>query len=135
MSLSTRSIIKACKITVEEIIKEDGQAVCLAVVDSSGALFYFYRMDNAAERLINIAIGKAYTSARMGVTTAIFRVRLINENLSTFDFMDSNFTSLPRGIPLFNEKNLIGGVGVSGRDFEGDILLCKQFSERIQSVL
>lgn len=135
MALNTISVAKVCQVIVENILQEGGQAVCLAVVDSNGALLYFYRMNNAPERLINISIGKAYTSARMRMTTAMFRDRLINESLSLFDFLDNKFTSLPGGSPLFYEQELIGGVGVSGQSLEGDVLICQQFAERIQITL
>ena len=132
MTLSAISVVKACQLIVEQILADGSQAVCLAAVDKSGALIYFYRMDDAPERLINIAIGKAYTAARMGVPTAMFRSRLINENLSAADFLDEKFTSLPGGLPLFDQQGVIGAVGVSGQALEDDVLLCRQFAERIQ---
>ncbi|WP_319782250.1 heme-binding protein [Oceanisphaera sp. IT1-181] len=132
MTLSARSVVRACQIMVEQIIEEGSQPVCLAAVDNSGALVYFYRMDGAPERLINIAIGKAYTAAKMGVSTAMFRQRLLSEQLSLDDFLDEKFTSLPGGLPLFNKQILMGAVGVSGQVVEDDMSLCQQFAERIQ---
>ena len=135
MTVSASSVARVCQLMVDQLIADEGQPVCLAAVDHNGSLIYFYRMDDAPERLINIAIGKAYTAARMGVSTAMFRDRLINENLSIADFLDEKFTSLPGGVPLFNQLQLIGAVGVSGRALEDDVLLCQQFAERIQMSL
>lgn len=132
MTLSVCSVVKACQIMVDQVIEEASQPVCLAVVDNNGALVYLYRMDGAPERLINIAIGKAYTAAKMRVSTAIFKQRLLREQLSLADFLDEKFTSLPGGLPLFNRQVLVGAVGVSGQAVEDDMSLCLQFAERIQ---
>ena len=131
MTINTMTIAAACLTTVEMASQDGAQPVCFTVVDASGALIYLYRMDGAPERLINIAVGKAYTAARMGVSTAMFRQRLLNEQLSLADFLDDKFTSLPGGLPLFDGERLIGAVGVSGRALEDDMALCQQFAERI----
>ncbi|MBR9857934.1 MAG: heme-binding protein [Gammaproteobacteria bacterium] len=132
MTLNTKYVVKACQEIVDQVMEDEGQPVCLTAVDDSGSLIYLYRMNGAPERLINIAIGKAYTAARMEMSTAMFRQRLSDEGLSTADFLDERFTSLPGGLPLFDKQELIGAVGVSGRALIDDELLCQQLAERIQ---
>lgn len=131
MSVSSMKVAEACLSTVDMARPDGGLPVCFAAVDSAGALIYLYRMDGAPERLINIAVGKAYTAARMGVSTAMFRQRLLNEQLSLADFLDEKFTSLPGGLPLFDGGRLVGAVGVSGRALEEDVALCQYFAEQI----
>ncbi|WP_298715772.1 heme-binding protein [uncultured Oceanisphaera sp.] len=132
MTISSMTVAAACLTTANMAGQDGGKSVCFAAVDASGALIYLYRMDGAPERLINIAIGKAYTAARMGASTEAFRQRLWNEQLSLADFLDEKFTSLPGGLPLFEKEQLVGAIGVSGRALEEDVVLCRQFAERIQ---
>jgi glc operon protein GlcG len=131
LTINSMTVSAACLTTANLARQDRGQPVCFAAVDRSGALIYLYRMDGAPERLSNIAIGKAYTAARMGVSTAMFRQRLLDEQLSLADFLDEKFTSLPGGLPLLEGGQLVGAVGVSGRTLEEDVALCQQFAERI----
>lgn len=132
MTISSMTVSTACLTTANMAGQDGGKPVCFAAVDASGALIYLYRMDGAPERLINIAIGKAYTAARMEISTDAFRQRLLKEQLSLADFMDDKFTSLPGGQPLLEEEQLVGAIAVSGRALEEDVVLCQQFAERIQ---
>ncbi|MGF1682462.1 GlcG/HbpS family heme-binding protein [Photobacterium minamisatsumaniensis] len=131
--VNSGSVAKVCLALAENIHRDGGVPVCFAAVDSVGELIYLHRMDGAPERLINIAIGKAYTAARMRVSTTAFKQRLIDEQLSLADFLDVKFTSLPGGQPLFDNKQLIGGIGVSGRTLEEDRVLCLQLVDSILS--
>ncbi|GAA3539160.1 heme-binding protein [Zobellella aerophila] len=133
MSVSSMIVAKACQQLAERVQRDGGMPVCLAAVDHAGALIHLHRMDGAPERLISIATGKAYTAARMRVSTAMFRQRLLNEQLSLADFLDEKFTSLPGGLPLFDQELVIGAVGVSGRTLEEDERLCQYFAEGILS--
>lgn len=89
--------------------------VSIAVCDPAGHLIIFVRMDGAPLRSIAIAQCKAYTSARMGTTTAAFLDRLRNENIELSFFCDPQLTPLPGGVPIHTETGLIGSIGVSGR--------------------
>lgn len=87
----------------------------MAVCDANGFLLAFARSDGAPLRTIAIAQDKAYTSARMGVTTTAFHERLLNEELQSRDFSDERFTPLPGGAPLCDPLGkLYGALGVSG---------------------
>ena len=84
-----------------------------AVVDPSGSLVYFEKMDSAPYSSVEIAIGKARTSA-------IFK----RPTIGFFDQMESGHNyvvTLPPGIvasgggvPLVVDGKIIGAVGVSG---------------------
>ena len=89
--------------------------ICLAIVDQAGFLLAFARQDGAPLRSIQISEGKAYTAARMGVTTQAFFERCKRDEIRPIDFCDSRLTSLGGGAPLKNAAGkLVGAAGVSG---------------------
>ncbi len=96
--------------------KQDfGRPVCVAVCDVQGFLVAFTRMEGAPVRSIRISQGKAYTAARMGVSTEAVLARLKKEGIEIGYFCDPELTALPGGSPLKNATGaMLGGVGVSG---------------------
>lgn len=133
-SLDIRTILQATEKMLDTLA--DGKApVVLCVVDSTGVLLAFARMDAAPERLAAIALGKAYTAARMQCSTLAFQERLRTENLSLRDFCDSGLTSLPGGVPLRQENVCLGAVGVSGRALHEDAELAKNYAALLHSAL
>lgn len=100
---------------VDKATQDYQRPICVAIVDAQGFLTAFARMDGSPVRSIRISQGKAYTAARMGVTTTAFLARLHKEQIQASDFCDPDFTSLPGGTPLKNkEGKLIGAIGISG---------------------
>lgn len=92
-----------------------GRPICVAVCDAAGMLLAFVRMDGAPLRSIRISQGKAYTAARMGVTTAAFLARLRKEDIEVGYFCDPELTALPGGSVLRNaDGTTAGAIGVSG---------------------
>lgn len=106
--------------------------VCVALVDDQGDLLYFERMEGAPVRTIQIAIAKAYTAARMGVSTQQFRQRLLNENLLCSEFMDPKLCALPGGVMLTLGQATHFALGVSGRTLADDEALALGLVEAIQ---
>ena len=89
--------------------------ICVAVCDERGLLLAFARMDGAPARGVRISQGKAYSAARMGVTTQAVLERLHREKIEIGYFCDPDITALPGGSPLKNAAGrLVGSVGVSG---------------------
>lgn len=126
--LSSAALLSACK-KITEVAESDGkQPVCFSVVDETGELLVFHRMDGAPIRLNQIAVGKAYTAARMGVSTLAFHQRLVREKLSLVDFCDQRFTSLPGGRLIKVNERVLGAVGVSGRELSEDDALAEVFA-------
>jgi uncharacterized protein GlcG (DUF336 family) len=100
---------------VDKVRKEFAGPVCISVCDSHGFLAGFFRMDGAPVRSIQLSQQKAYTCARMGVTTDAFLARLRQENISIGYFCDPLLTALPGGAVLTNRQGRVGGaVGISG---------------------
>ncbi|MEI7968066.1 MAG: heme-binding protein [Betaproteobacteria bacterium] len=95
--------------------QEFQRPVCVAVCDASGLLVAFARMTGAPLRSVQISQGKAYTAARMGVTTEALLARLHRERIEVGYFCDPAFTALPGGSPLKDaDGTLIGAIGISG---------------------
>ncbi len=91
-----------------------GRPICVTITDQAGEMLGFVKMDGAPLRSIRISQRKAYTAARMGVTTNTFMERLQRDKFLASDF-DPFFTALPGGTPLKNkEGGIVGAIGVSG---------------------
>ena len=89
--------------------------ICVSVCDAQGFLLAFARMEGAPVRSIQISQGKAYTSARMGVSTQAVLERLKTEGIEIAYFCDPLLTALPGGSVLKDSSGtMIGAVGVSG---------------------
>lgn len=100
---------------IAKATQDHGRPICVAVCDDRGLLLAFARMDGAPARSVRIAQGKAYSAARMGVTTADLLARLHREQIDVGYFCDPELTALPGGSPLKDASGrLLGGVGVSG---------------------
>jgi len=89
--------------------------VCVSVCDPQGFLLAFARMEGSPVRSIQISQGKAYSAARMGVSTQAILERLKREGIEIGYFCDPLLTALPGGSALKDESGkLVGGIGVSG---------------------
>jgi uncharacterized protein GlcG (DUF336 family) len=99
-----------------------GVAMVIAVVDESGVLKAFSRMDGAPLLSVEIAKDKAYTAAGFGLATHEW-----------FDFIKNDapllhgIPNVPRlivfggGYPLRVDGQMIGAVGTSGGHYSQDM--------------
>lgn len=111
-----------------------GKPVCVSVCDAQGFLMAFARMPGAPVRSIAISQGKAYTAARMGVSTDAVLARLKKEGIEIGYFCDPLLTALPGGSPLRDAAgNLFGGIGVSGLHSSEDHAITEAAAERVRS--
>jgi uncharacterized protein GlcG (DUF336 family) len=95
--------------------QDHGRPICVAVCDERGCLLAFARMAGAPVRSVRISQGKAYSSARMGVTTEALLARLHREQIEVGYFCDPELTALPGGSPLKDATGrLLGAIGISG---------------------
>lgn len=108
---------------LEELVRlaAEGAPVCCAVCDSVGTELGFLRMDNTPARSVLLAKNKAYTAARMGLSTRAFHARLEHDRYLAADFGDARFTPIVGGVPLLDATGCcVGGLGISGRSLEED---------------
>ncbi|MGB3632786.1 MAG: heme-binding protein [Rubrobacteraceae bacterium] len=113
-----REIISAAVQKAEEI----GQPMNIAVMDAGMNLVAFERMDDAWVLSIDIAIGKAFTSAGRGLST-----RDIGEKAQPgqplFGVNTTNggrVVIFPGGLPLMRDGEVVGAIGVSGGPVDQD---------------
>jgi glc operon protein GlcG len=100
---------------VEKAKTDFGRPICASICDKYGFLVAFFRMDGAPVRSIEISQRKAYTAARMGVSTDAFLARLHREQIEASAFGDDHLTALPGGNLLKDGGGaVLGAVGVSG---------------------
>lgn len=115
---AAKTVIAAAEAKAVEI----GAPMVIAVVDESGVLKAFSRMDGAPLLSVDIAKDKAYTSVAFGIPTHEW-----------FNFIKDDppllhgITKTPRlvvfggGYPLHADGAMIGGIGVSGGHYSQDM--------------
>lgn len=96
----------------------------VAVVDSSGNLVAFQRMDGAMLASIQIAEHKARAAATFRRETKFFENGIQIKNLNYLLTLDGVIASRG-GIPLIEQGKLIGAIGCSGGTDSQDEVVCK----------
>jgi uncharacterized protein GlcG (DUF336 family) len=117
------TMIRAAKRKSEDLkIKED-----IAVVDASGNLKAFVRMDGAWLGSIDIAIRKARTARYFDMETAeIGKMSQPGQPLYGVELSNGGLISFGGGIPVKDASgNVIGAVGVSGSSVENDVAVAE----------
>jgi len=99
--------------------------VCIAVVDASGELLAFSRMDHARPGSIEIAITKARSAARRRRATVDEAGGDVAGGMRIALASHLNITNISGGIPIVVEGQTIGGVGVSSATSDEDTLIAK----------
>ena len=134
-----RITLDAAQKAMAEVLKrmktDGGMPVALCVADATGTMVAFARMDGVPERIAAIVTGKAYTAARMRKSTAAFRERLLEANMTLADFCDTGLTSLSGGAPVMLGETFLGAVGVSGRKLEEDDAIAQSFAGMLAKYL
>lgn len=98
--------------------KERNLNLSIAIVDKSGNLLAFIRMENAALVTIDVAIGKAKTAAYLKAPSKLFE-DFINSGLPSMA-TTPNLLPLQGGVPIKYKDEVIGAVGVSGSTGDTD---------------
>lgn len=95
-------------------------SICTAIVDPSGELIAFAKMDNCCLIGIGTAQGKAYTAARSGLSTRDFLAYLKENEVDLNSLKKENLVIIPGGLPILYQDALIGGIGIGGGTGEQD---------------
>lgn len=99
-----------------------GQPVDIAVVDAGRELKAFVRMDGALLGSIDVAIGKAFTAASFQLATRDL-APIAQPGEPLFGIHATNggrIVIFPGGIPLEQDGEVVGAVGVSSGTVEQD---------------
>lgn len=92
--------------------KKRNSNMAIAVVEPSGDLVYFQKMDGTQYSSIKISQAKAVSAATFGRSTKIFRERVAGGELSPMALAGA--VASDGGVPIVVNGKTIGAIGVSG---------------------
>ncbi len=98
-----------------------GVNICAVVVDTSGLPLALLRMNGVSEIIVGIATDKAKTAATFRRSTGELRDRLGTENMWLGATSRKNLMLWGGGLPIFDQDQCIGSIGVSGALVEQDV--------------
>ena len=88
--------------------------VAMAIVDATGNLEAYAKMDNLRLFSRRHALRKAYTAAVMGLNTGAHAERLHGQGRSISELGDPNLTHGQGGLVIMQDGVILGGIGVGG---------------------
>ncbi len=88
--------------------------VAMAIVDATGNLEAYAKMDNLRMFSRRHALRKAYTAAIMGTDTGANAERLHGQGRSISELGDPNLTHGQGGLVIMKDGVILGGIGVGG---------------------
>jgi glc operon protein GlcG len=92
--------------------KKRNSTMAIAIVEPSGDLVYFRRMDGTQYSSAKIAQSKAISAAIFRRSTKSFRERLAQGDLSPMALVGA--VASDGGVPIVVDGKIIGAIGVSG---------------------
>jgi glc operon protein GlcG len=99
--------------------REIGVPNAVAVVEPTGELVYFVKMDGAPYSAIQLAQQKAVAAARYRRPTKAFYDGI--EGGHPFFLTFPNVAGAPGGVPIVIDGKLVGAIGVSGGNGDQDV--------------
>jgi uncharacterized protein GlcG (DUF336 family) len=108
----TLDAAKAAAAAAEAYASERGWTVAVAVVNASGDLLLFHRIDGTQPASQDIAILKARTAARLHRPTKALEDGVAGGRLALLSLSD--VVLLEGGLPVKSGGEIVGAVGVSG---------------------
>ncbi len=110
---------KAAAAALAEAVK-NSWTMAVAVVDWSGTLVYYEKMDNTQVASAKVCIDKARTSALYKRPSKAFQDGLAAGGVGLRILDLRGATAVEGGIPLLVDGKIIGAIGVSGDSSEHD---------------
>ena len=105
---------KKAMAAAEAEAKKNNWPVAIAIVDSSGKLAAFSKMDNTQHGSVDIAIGKAVTANNLKRPTKAFQDLIAQGGGNLRLLAVPGVTPLEGGVPIVVDGKIIGAIGVSG---------------------
>jgi glc operon protein GlcG len=94
----------------------------IAVVDSSGILVAFVKMDDVRAGSPDLAIGKARTSALLQRPSAETEDNIDKGRVA---FVTAGLMTLRGGMPLLSGKEVVGAIGVASLNKDNDVAIAQ----------
>jgi glc operon protein GlcG len=105
--------------------KKNNWFMAIAVVDPSGTLVYYEKMDNTQIGSSQVAIDKAKASAMFKRATKVFQDALAGGGAGLRVLGLQGVTPVEGGVPIIVNNQIIGAIGVSGAASDQDAV-CAQ---------
>jgi uncharacterized protein GlcG (DUF336 family) len=120
----------------KEKARSIGVPMVIAVVDTGGNLVALQRMDQALLVSIDVAINKAYTAVALKLPThELAPVAQPGQPLFGIHNADGGrIVIFGGGLPLKQNDEIIGGIGISGGSVEEDLLCATASVERLDNL-
>ena len=112
--LKREQVQAAMKAMMDKAMLTPAEPVAMAIVDSTGNLEAYAKMDNLRIFSRRHALRKAYTSAVMGLDTGANAQRLHDQGRSISELGDPNLTHGQGGLVIMKDGVILGGIGVGG---------------------
>jgi glc operon protein GlcG len=126
-TLETRTLTlegaKTVASAASEVAAANDWNVVIVVVDAGGHLLYLERMDGVRHGILDIAMGKAKTSAAFGSPTRVF-ADMVGQGSVGFLAIPGTMP-IEGGVPILVEGQVIGAIGVSGVTGEQDGIIAQ----------
>lgn len=107
----SRRLIEGARAKANEI----GVPMCIAVVDESGNLIAFERMDGGKITSVTIAQDKAFTAGAARKATHDYNAACVPGNLAfgIHTAMGGRLSVVGGGLPVLIDGDVVGGIGIS----------------------
>src|ERR671923_153047 len=113
-SLSFAQVQSAMKAMIDKAMQTPEEPVAMAIVDDTGNLVAYIKMDNLRLFSRRHALRKAYTAAIVGMDTGAHAQRLHSQGRSISELGDPNLTHGQGGVVIMKDGIILGGIGVGG---------------------
>ena len=110
--------------------RKQGWTVAIAVVDVTGGLILFHRLDDVQAASLDLAIAKARTSARFRRPTKALSDGIAGGRLALL--AADGYLPLEGGVPVTVGGKVVGAVGVSGVTSEQDAIVAQAGADAIR---
>ncbi len=113
---------------------ELGVPIVFAGVDAGGNLMLLHRMSDSLLGSIDIAIGKAFTSAAFKLPTSALKDASTpsGELHGIQNSNDGRVVVFGGGLPVFVDGRIAGGIGVSGGTVDEDVCIVTHAISAVQ---
>ena len=112
--LTLDQVQAAMKAMMDQAQATSDTPVCMAIVDASGNMEAFAKMNNARVFTRRHAVRKAYTSAILGMNSGDWGLRMANIGQSVSENGDPMVTYEQGGVVITQDGAILGGIGVGG---------------------
>jgi len=128
VSISVEDAKKAAALSLAEA-KKNNWTVAVAVVDPSGNLVYYEKMDNTQLGSANVSVDKARSATLFKRPTKAFQDALAAGGDGWRLLRLQGATPIEGGFPLVSDGKIVGGIGVSGATSAQDAQCAKAGSD------